>query len=107
MNLEWFMDNVRNKPIKIHSVHKGNLGVSINTIIYDAEITKFNNGWGYCLSINDKEIELYFDDYKICDVEDCEYILNLYRNGQEAIEICLPIEDSWTSIDEIIGYAQY
>jgi len=105
MNLQWLMDNVSNKVIKIDSLNsEGEWGMTVNLVVTEAEIEK--TIWsGYKLTINGGNIILYFDDYKFSNNEDIglSNSLDLCRSDEETVNIYLPEGDNW-DIDTKVGY---
>lgn len=95
MDLEWFMEKISGKQIKIESIHtdEGLLGINILLSICDVEISKAEQWDGYCLKINDGSVTLYFSTYKISEY--FSNILMLYHNEELVGSINLPDEDSW------------
>ena len=92
MDLEWFTQNTSDKQIAIESVNiDGELGITVSTVINDAQINS-NTAWGgSVLSLNSGSIKIFFDSYKIND----QRFLVFYRCNTEMVIINLPEEDSW------------
>lgn len=98
MDLEWFMNKVSGKQVKIETTNtEGELGVVVKTLVLDAEIIEADpNYWdGFSLIINDGSIKIYFSDWKVSEFEELKNVLCLYRSGQEFVYINLPEDYSW------------
>ena len=110
-DLEWFMLKTRNKQISIESVHTddGLLGVKlIDLIINDCELTYSKWGGCYVLKINDGSIQLYFNDWKQSELEECSYVLQILRDGELVSDILLPEGDNWEDDRNVeVGFLQY
>jgi len=108
-NLEWFNSRVTNKQVSIESVHTedGLLGVKLfNLIINDCELELAKWWEGYQLKINDGSVSIYFNEYKQCELKECNHILQMFRDGELIADISLPDGDCWED-DKVIGFSQY
>ena len=108
-DLEWFNNKVANKQISIESVHTdgGLLGLKlIDLIINDCELTYAKWAGCYVLKINDGSIQIYFNECKQGEWEECKYVLQMFRDGELVADILLPEGDNWVD-DREIGFVQY
>lgn len=95
--LENFMQKVSGKPIEIEATNtEREISIKFNTVITNAKLEYINSCNRYELTINDN-IKLLFEEWDICEAEECQNILTLSRKGEQFIFINLPLGDSWVN----------